>query len=668
MMARPVHFVVLSCLIVQCVGGNDLQSQALRINQEASAAFAAGDIETAVKKFKELDALIGHALPMGLTNLAVVYTSSGNHDKAHAVYKTLIKRFPKDGDAHMHYCRFGANSMNAKGQQAVVPYEDLVRVCTKATTLVQNNTEALVVLGSVHVLQLQFTRAWPVLERAVRASIGHEGPVHQQALTNLALANLRGGRTEQALEWSMQLYKTYGDQQTVMGTYAHTRSIVRPYDTDAVNIGLHSKSLYVRSLKHRWPNCKSGAWNFVRNYSDLRDALPLPQKKFTRVTLVNPTTAYTSYGHDVSIHFAKERLEDYRSVYHEHAVYRVDVHAPTQEPMVFAFASPGIIHVACTLVAGAFHSMYPTQEITAMQGPALVKVVEVDVPVLSAIPMYNTGNYYHWLCEGLVRILYARQELSDNSDLKVLVPGPMARHVQETLELLEIGDDRILQFEYSPNTMYQFNNNVTIIDWMHPLVDVHKSLSEHDAWAPVYQPKGGLQLVRDTFHEILRARDKFAAADEATDIVFVSRVQKVRTITNEKALVDILRRDVGSSHRVVVHTGKESILDQAAMFQRATLVIGAHGAGLSNLVFCRPGTRVMLFPMDPHVDHTYGHMCAALGLPHWIVSEIASFYYTDYGKLEDGQINIVRDTVRNILRETDAKGNSDVNAAAHGEL
>eukprot|EP00041_Stephanoeca_diplocostata_P038694 m.1543815 g.1543815 ORF g.1543815 m.1543815 type:complete len:68 (+) comp25256_c0_seq40:2449-2652(+) len=60
--------------------------------------------------------------------------------------------------------------------------------------------------------------------------------------------------------------------------------------------------------------------------------------------------------------------------------------------------------------------------------------------------------------------------------------------------------------------------------------------------------------------------------------------------------------------------------------------------------------------------------CAALGLPHWIVSEIASFYYTDYGKLEDGQINIVRDTVRNILRETDAKGNSDVNAAAHGEL
>lgn len=97
----------------------------------------------------------------------------------------------------------------------------------------------------------------------------------------------------------------YGDQQLVMGTYAHTRSIVRPYDTDAVNIGLQSKSRFVRTLNQAWPNCKSGVWNFVRNYSDLRDALPLAQRKRTRVTLVNPSTAYTSYGHDVPVHFAK---------------------------------------------------------------------------------------------------------------------------------------------------------------------------------------------------------------------------------------------------------------------------------------------------------------------------------------------------------------------------
>lgn len=76
----------------------------------------------AIRKFKELDALIGHVLPMGLTNLAVVYTSSGSHKNAHKVYKSLIKRFPKDGDAYMQYCRFGANMMNAKGTPTSYSY------------------------------------------------------------------------------------------------------------------------------------------------------------------------------------------------------------------------------------------------------------------------------------------------------------------------------------------------------------------------------------------------------------------------------------------------------------------------------------------------------------------------------------------------------------------
>ena len=55
---------------------------------------------------------------------------------------------------------------------------------------------------------------------------------------------------------------------------------------------------------------------------------------------------------------------------------------------------------------------------------------------------------------------------------------------------------------------------------------------------------------------------------------------------------------------MVIHTGSETVLEQAAMFQGAALVIGAHGAGLSNLVFCESGASLILFPMQPHVVHT----------------------------------------------------------------
>jgi capsular polysaccharide biosynthesis protein len=34
-------------------------------------------------------------------------------------------------------------------------------------------------------------------------------------------------------------------------------------------------------------------------------------------------------------------------------------------------------------------------------------------------------------------------------------------------------------------------------------------------------------------------------------------------------------------------------VDQILLFQSAEFVIGAHGAGLSNLLFCEPGTKVI---------------------------------------------------------------------------
>ena len=69
---------------------------------------------------------------------------------------------------------------------------------------------------------------------------------------------------------------------------------------------------------------------------------------------------------------------------------------------------------------------------------------------------------------------------------------------------------------------------------------------------------------------------------------------------------------VGKKH-VVVHTGKEKVIEQARMFKNARVVVGAHGAGLTNIVYCKPGTGVVLLPMKPHSDHTYSHMASALG-------------------------------------------------------
>jgi capsular polysaccharide biosynthesis protein len=44
---------------------------------------------------------------------------------------------------------------------------------------------------------------------------------------------------------------------------------------------------------------------------------------------------------------------------------------------------------------------------------------------------------------------------------------------------------------------------------------------------------------------------------------------------------------------VRVRSDELSVGDQMRIFERSTVVIGMHGAGLANILFCAPGTHVV---------------------------------------------------------------------------
>ena len=77
------------------------------------------------------------------------------------------------------------------------------------------------------------------------------------------------------------------------------------------------------------------------------------------------------------------------------------------------------------------------------------------------------------------------------------------------------------------------------------------------------------------------------------------------------------------------------------MFVRARVVVGAHGAGLSNTLVCRPNTAVVMMPMKPMVDMTFVHLAAALEHKLFLTTDITSYYYGNYGKLTEAQIEQV---------------------------
>lgn len=72
--------------------------------------------------------------------------------------------------------------------------------------------------------------------------------------------------------------------------------------------------------------------------------------------------------------------------------------------------------------------------------------------------------------------------------------------------------------------------------------------------------------------------------------IYISRKRsRVRRIENEHALIQVLR----ANDFKILSLEDMTLQDQIAAFRSAEIIVAPHGAGLANLCFCRPGTKVL---------------------------------------------------------------------------
>jgi hypothetical protein len=88
-----------------------------------------------------------------------------------------------------------------------------------------------------------------------------------------------------------------------------------------------------------------------------------------------------------------------------------------------------------------------------------------------------------------------------------------------------------------------------------------------------------------------------------------------------------------------------SMAEQAELFAGAEVIVGPHGAGLTNMIFADPDRcQVVELPMRPHVNRCFGYMAQALGLGYWVVPEFRSYYHTTYTGLPARAVKAVVET------------------------
>ena len=241
--------------------------------------------------------------------------------------------------------------------------------------------------------------------------------------------------------------------------------------------------------------------------------------------------------------------------------------------------------------------------------PAGVEVTYVDkedmhLPQAGFIGQMAGENYFHFLTECLPRLLILRETLPSVTfdQLPIIVPGGKAFVVQYLI-LLGIKPSLILR--HNETTRIHVKELHTV-DWR--ATDRRPDLQ-------FYAPRVGLQMVRRALRSRLTPTAISELSRRRPAIVYISRNDTShRHVTNEYAMMKAVAEAL-PEYDVVTHLGGNSTGQKALeLFSRAAVVLGSHGAGLGNVILCRPGTALIEFSLPSPQMRYYAHLAVALDL------------------------------------------------------
>jgi capsular polysaccharide biosynthesis protein len=201
----------------------------------------------------------------------------------------------------------------------------------------------------------------------------------------------------------------------------------------------------------------------------------------------------------------------------------------------------------------------------------------------------SSAAYFHWIVESLPRVRLLQPHL-DKLD-GIFVPGNLEPQILESLYAMSIRKEQIVQLDMASH--YQPE---------HLLVPSYCAGLDVPEWVPSFLRSA-----------VLGARSKPSSQRR----LYISRGDAgKRRVTNESEICALLQ-----AHGFeIVRLRELDFRAQAALFDDAEVVIGPHGAGLANVVFCRPGTKVLELLPSPRIGpHVYYSLTAAALGQYWML-------------------------------------------------
>ncbi|CAM3689721.1 glycosyltransferase family 61 protein [Bordetella bronchialis] len=201
-----------------------------------------------------------------------------------------------------------------------------------------------------------------------------------------------------------------------------------------------------------------------------------------------------------------------------------------------------------------------------------------------------SSNYFHLLTEVLPRLLLVEQ-----TDIPAHVPLLIDEGLHDNLRRLLLyangGRRRIVELErytlYRTETLYQPSDVSVVVD-------------AYEGGVAARQTALDVERIRAVVNRCRHAIGGLVGPSRGRK-VYAARRGAIRNLLNQDELEAGLM-DLGFE---VVHPEKLSIEEQIGVFEQADVVVGPTGAQMTNIAWCRPGTRVIVLASDHHSHQLY---------------------------------------------------------------